>query len=255
MSYVYFITDNHGHIKIGKANDMMARMKELQTGNPYKLSPVLSLWMESEEKAFHLENALHKHLRNFQMEGEWFRAAPVMQLLDQEVVTVGQFKFGGLKYTKRQKGASNSLAKEKMQATFIIPGPPKGKGRPRVTRHGTYTPKETVEYENFIRKCFQQQCPDVFFGTKSISINAVAYVTPLKKYRKAETAAALANEFHPTSKPDTDNIMKGVLDALNGVAFEDDRYIYDLHIVKRFAADPRIEVTITADTECMDAPK
>ena len=107
-----------------------------------------------------------------------------------------------------------------MQVTFIIPGPPKGKGRPRVTRHGTYTPKATVEYENYIRKCFQQQCPDVFFGTKSISIDAIAYVTPLKKYRKAETAAALANEFHPTSKPDTDNIMNKFYsskDGLNGI--------------------------------------
>ena len=141
-----------------------------------------------------------------------------------------------------------------MEATFIITGAPRGKGRPRVTRRGTYTPKRTVEYENHIRECFKQQCPDVFFGTKSIRIDAVAYVAPLSKYRKAEKLAALANEFHPTNKPDTDNIMKGVLDALNGVAFEDDRFIYDLHIVKRFSDTPRIEVTITSDEECMDAP-
>ena len=49
--------------------------------------------------------------------------------------------------------------------------------------------------------------------------------------------------------------MKGVLDALNGVAFEDDRYIYDLHIVKRFAETPRIEVTITSDENCEKAPE
>ena len=104
MSYVYFITDNHGHIKIGKANDTMARLKELQTGNPYKLTPILSLWMENEEMAFNLENALHKHLRNFLMEGEWCRAAPVMQLIDQEIVTIGKYKFGGLRYTKPEKG-------------------------------------------------------------------------------------------------------------------------------------------------------
>ena len=157
--------------------------------------------------------------------------------------------------TQNDRKEPEFSGRKKMQASFIIPGPPRGKGRPRVTRHGTYTPKRTVEYENTVRKCFQQQCPDVFFGTKSISIEAVAYVTPLKKYRKAETAAALANQFHPTSKPDPDNIMKGVLDALNGVAFEDDRYIYDLHIVKKFSDNPRIEVTITSDDDCMDAPK
>lgn len=134
-----------------------------------------------------------------------------------------------------------------MEASFIIPGAPKGKGRPRVTRHGTYTPKATVEWENYIKNCYRQQCPDIYFGEESIKISAVAYVTPLKKYKKAETKAALANEFHPSSKPDTDNIMKGVLDALNGVAFSDDRYIYDLHIIKRFAENPRIEVVISTD--------
>lgn len=102
MSYVYFITDNHGHIKIGKANNTMERLKELQTGNPYKLMPVLNIWVESEELAFNIETALHKKLRNCQMEGEWFRAAPVMQLLDTDIVHIGPYQFGGLKYKGRK---------------------------------------------------------------------------------------------------------------------------------------------------------
>ena len=133
-----------------------------------------------------------------------------------------------------------------MEVNFVIPGPPKGKGRPRVTRYGAYTPKATVEYENYIKRCYQEQCGETFFGERSIAVSAIAYVTPLKKYRKAEREAALRNEFCPSSKPDTDNIMKGVLDALNGVAFKDDRFIYDLHIVKKFDINPRIEVKITS---------
>lgn len=133
-----------------------------------------------------------------------------------------------------------------MKAEFKIPGPPKGKGRPRVTRHGTYTPKATVEYERYVRLCYQQQCGQTYFGTQSIAVSAVAYVKPPTKLRKKEKEAALNNEFPPSSKPDTDNIMKGILDALNGVAFEDDRYIYDLHIVKKFDINPRVEVIITS---------
>ena len=133
-----------------------------------------------------------------------------------------------------------------MKVKFVIPGTPKGKERPRITKFGVYTPKQTKAYEEYIKECYRQQC-DVYFEDKSIYIDAIAYVEPLKQYRKAETKAALANEFHPTSKPDTDNIMKAVLDALNGIAFADDRYIYDLHIVKKFDVYPRIEVTIESD--------
>ena len=42
---------------------------------------------------------------------------------------------------------------------FIIPGQPKGKGRPRMsTRTGVaYTPKDTVMYENLVRMMYQNQ--------------------------------------------------------------------------------------------------
>ena len=40
-------------------------------------------------------------------------------------------------------------------------------------------------------------------------------------------------DSHPdTQKPDADNVAKLVLDALNGVAWEDDQQVNDLHIVK-----------------------
>lgn len=114
-----------------------------------------------------------------------------------------------------------------------------------MTRRGAYTPKATKEYEEYVRLCYKQQCGDTYFGEKSISIFAIAYVTPLKKFKKSEKEAALKNETRPTSKPDTDNIMKGVLDALNAVAFADDRYIYELHIIKKYDSNPRVEVTIS----------
>ena len=38
---------------------------------------------------------------------------------------------------------------------FTIPCAAIGKGRPRVTRHGTYTPQKTRDYEQLVRLCFQ----------------------------------------------------------------------------------------------------
>lgn len=55
-------------------------------------------------------------------------------------------------------------------------------------------------------------------------------------------------DSHPdVQKPDADNDAKLVLDALNGIAWEDDQQVNDLHIIKRDrtrGASPRTLVTI-----------
>ena len=48
----------------------------------------------------------------------------------------------------------------------------------------------------------------------------------------------------PTKKPDTDNIAKAILDALNGVAYYDDAQVVELHVVKKYSDEPRAEVMI-----------
>ena len=100
-SYVYFITDNHGHIKIGKADDTFERLKDLQTGNPYKLVILLSIRLSSPLDAFDLECILHERFRKYQLEGEWFEAEPVLKLIDTDIVTVDKYQFGGLQYGKK----------------------------------------------------------------------------------------------------------------------------------------------------------
>ena len=99
-SYVYFITDGHGHIKIGKADDTYQRLKELQTGNPYKLSFLLTVMLDSVSDAFDLEQRLHSKFSEYRMEGEWFEAEPVMEFIDTQIVKMGRFSFGGLQYGK-----------------------------------------------------------------------------------------------------------------------------------------------------------
>ena len=97
-SYVYFITDGHGHIKIGKADDVVQRLKELQTGNPYRLTVLLTVMLESPIYAFELELELHKKFDEYRLEGEWFESEPVLKLIDTDIVKLDKFQFGGLKY-------------------------------------------------------------------------------------------------------------------------------------------------------------
>ena len=48
----------------------------------------------------------------------------------------------------------------------------------------------------------------------------------------------------PAVRPDAENLCKGLLDAWNGVLWQDDGQIVDLHIVKRYASVPGVTVTV-----------
>lgn len=70
-SNVYFISDGE-FIKIGKANNVERRMKELQTGNPKKLEILKIIKCSNEQEAYELERFLHSILHSVQSFGEWF---------------------------------------------------------------------------------------------------------------------------------------------------------------------------------------
>jgi Holliday junction resolvase RusA-like endonuclease len=54
----------------------------------------------------------------------------------------------------------------------------------------------------------------------------------------------LAYDMLPTVKPDIDNAVKGVFDALNKIAWEDDDLITDLMTFKRYSEEPKILIKI-----------
>lgn len=47
-----------------------------------------------------------------------------------------------------------------------------------------------------------------------------------------------------TKKIDCDNLAKIILDALNGVAYDDDKQICRLQVDKRYGSEPRVEVVL-----------
>ena len=56
--------------------------------------------------------------------------------------------------------------------------------------------------------------------------------------------------FRPkTSKPDLDNLVKAVLDSLNGVAYEDDSIIWSIDATKEYGDEPEVAVTFYAKEE------
>lgn len=72
MSHVYLIASASA-VKIGISASPDKRLKQLQTGSPYKLSFHLLIECHDEAAAQRLESILHKHFEPYRMSGEWFR--------------------------------------------------------------------------------------------------------------------------------------------------------------------------------------
>ena len=124
--------------------------------------------------------------------------------------------------------------------TFNIPGKPQAKQRPRHGNGFTYTPKETVAYENWVRLCYGNR--------PKLTGEIVAEMTFTFSIAKSKTikmkALMLSGEIRPTSRPDLDNLAKSVLDSLNGIAYDDDSQVVELHVKKIYGSGAGVEVSL-----------
>lgn len=135
--------------------------------------------------------------------------------------------------------------------TFIVPGAPIGKGRPRVTTIGgfarMYTPAKTVSYEGLVahaaQSAMQQGEHALIEGPVCIEL-LIACAVPASWSQKRQRMA-LSGQIIPTTKPDADNIIKAICDGCNGVVWRDDVQAADGLWRKRYRATPGVWVTIT----------
>ena len=135
-----------------------------------------------------------------------------------------------------------------MEVNLTIPGEPKGKGRPRFSRVGahvrTYTPEATASYENLIKVAYMTLVNFKFPDDTPLRIEIDAYFAIPKSVSKKNRELMLSDSLRPLKKPDNDNILKVVCDALNGIAYRDDVQIAETDVRKYYSDNPRIEVRI-----------
>lgn len=133
-----------------------------------------------------------------------------------------------------------------MKISFTVEGNPFGKQRPRFTKSGhTYTPTETHEHEQIIALAYCQQCGAFRFPDKTyIDMRIIAYVRIPKRATKAERKKMISGEIRPTVKPDWDNIGKLIADALNGIAYDDDKCIVDAQVRKFYSTEPKTVIIL-----------
>ena len=116
------------------------------------------------------------------------------------------------------------------EITLSVPISPVAKGRPLFTRSGrVYTPKRTTDFEGVIKmywkKSRQKMLPVAPTYLK------IEFYMPRPKKTKFD---------YPITRPDIDNLQKGVLDALNQLAWKDDNQIVKITVTKLYAKVPGV---------------
>jgi Holliday junction resolvase RusA-like endonuclease len=121
----------------------------------------------------------------------------------------------------------------------MIPVP---KARARVVRNKktgaifSYTPSKTVEAEEKIKYEYISQKGEKYFNGEALMLEVVFGLPKPKSIPKRFKRMNLVHN----KKPDLDNLLKLLKDALRGIAYRDDSQIWHIKAIKVYTDEPFI---------------
>ena len=117
--------------------------------------------------------------------------------------------------------------------TFDIPIDAVPQGRPRFYKGRTYDPPASKQFKKDIALLVNSLDDSAFFtGKIKVRIDIFRAAT---KFKKGVTSRRYG---------DIDNLAKAILDGVNGVLWNDDSQISELHVTKNLADTPHITLSI-----------
>jgi len=122
-------------------------------------------------------------------------------------------------------------------AEFFFAVKPEPKLRPRLGRGRVFTPAKTRRYEDEIRQLARLNYRGPVLE-RPLALSVWFYLQQPKKCRWG----------YPAVRPDLDNYIKAIKDALNGIVWKDDGLIVQLNAGKLYA-EPNTEVGIEVSVE------
>lgn len=81
----------------------------------------------------------------------------------------------------------------------------------------------------------------------AVGLNLSIRIEVPKSFSKSKRELALNHGIFPTRKPDLDNVLKAVMDALNGVLYEDDKQVCSVRVTKYYAEREGLTVSVSED--------
>lgn len=137
---------------------------------------------------------------------------------------------------------------------ILVPGEPVAKGRPKIfpiklksglVIRGGVTPQKTRNFEATIKQIFASTYPGFIPLEGPLVLSIEAFLTIASSKSEKKKAAMASGEIIPTKKPDLDNLMKTVADALQTIAYKNDSQIANAHIRKRFSKTPSLVIRLS----------
>lgn len=132
--------------------------------------------------------------------------------------------------------------------SFTIPGQPVPKGRPKFARRGSfvqaYTPEKTASYENLVKLHAAQAMAGGAPITGAVELRIWLQVAIPSSMTKRDRAKIGTGGTLPVKKPDLDNVLKALTDAMNGIVYKDDAQIVRAVVDKVYSETPKAEVLV-----------
>lgn len=119
-----------------------------------------------------------------------------------------------------------------------------GKGRPRFNTktYTTYTPEKTKAFEEKLKMYFIKKYRKPGASENPFKIKILIEFKPPKSTSKKMLQKLCDTPY--TKKPDLDNIIKAILDSLNGLAYKDDNQIVSINAEKKYGLADRIIIIL-----------
>jgi len=138
-----------------------------------------------------------------------------------------------------------------MTYRFEFIGEPVAKGRPKICARGgfarAYTPAKTRNAEAWIKMQTTNQLPKGFTILQGPLVARIYFIRKYPKFlclKNPQKQTEKRKGKYPITKPDLDNLIKTILDAMNGLVFEDDNQIVALYAEKKYGEEGKTVVEL-----------
>lgn len=134
---------------------------------------------------------------------------------------------------------------------IIVPGDPVPQARARFSSNRgfvrVFDPERSGNYKNYVRAVSARYKGKPMEGPLVMRLDI--YKAIPKTWSKAKRQEAINGIIKPHIKPDLSNYLKGIEDALNGIAYVDDAQLVWIIVRKQYSDEPRAEIRIWPDTD------
>jgi Holliday junction resolvase RusA-like endonuclease len=133
---------------------------------------------------------------------------------------------------------------------LVVYGAPVAQGRPKFSTHGgfarAYDPAKSRDYKDYVRLAAVTQMAGRPPLQGALELSVRIYRPIPKSFSLKKASLAEQGILRPITKPDTDNYIKGIKDAITGICWQDDSQVvaYIEPTGKYYSITSRIEVTI-----------